>query len=192
MWNDVRILSHVLTEYWNECKVVEGACTVDCGGPKRLVCDTGPWPTEGPDVFWGHLHVKVQVTRDKDVHTVIKEYAFRYRRPHDSRNPKLQLVTPRAAAAGDAITLRGTSFGGSIKDYLNIYIGKGTPPAGGNLNSIPSHAVCRPEDLNLQADAVTGIVSSSSSIVMNGRAETQLAPIQVGRQVIGSLKGYSQ
>ena len=25
------------------CNVIEGACTVDCGGPTRIVCDTGPW-----------------------------------------------------------------------------------------------------------------------------------------------------
>ena len=40
------------------CDVIEGACTVDCGGPRRIVCDTGPWP----DVFADSGAVDVVVT----------------------------------------------------------------------------------------------------------------------------------
>ena len=25
------------------CDVIEGACTVDCGGPRKIVCDTRPY-----------------------------------------------------------------------------------------------------------------------------------------------------
>ena len=28
---------------WVACDVIEGACTVDCGGPRKIVCDTGAW-----------------------------------------------------------------------------------------------------------------------------------------------------
>jgi hypothetical protein len=28
---------------WTPCPVVEGACSVDCGGSRKLVCDSGEW-----------------------------------------------------------------------------------------------------------------------------------------------------
>ena len=30
------------------CDVIEGACSVECGGPNTLVCDTNPWTFDTP------------------------------------------------------------------------------------------------------------------------------------------------
>ena len=47
---------------WVPCEVIEGACTVQCGGPKTLICDTGPWTFGGdPKQDSGMLDVKVKI-----------------------------------------------------------------------------------------------------------------------------------
>ena len=45
-----------------QCDVIEGACSVQCGGPNTLVCDTGEWTFEdSPRVSSGWLDVTVQI-----------------------------------------------------------------------------------------------------------------------------------
>ena len=46
---------------WVPCDVIEGACSVDCGGPNTLVCDTGPWTFNAFSSDSGWLDVKVQI-----------------------------------------------------------------------------------------------------------------------------------
>ena len=43
---------------WVACDVIEGACTVDCGGPNRIVCDTREWIDVDSNSGW--LDVKVR------------------------------------------------------------------------------------------------------------------------------------
>ena len=46
---------------WVQCDVIEGACTVKCGGPKTLICDTGAWDTAYKRMDSGWLNVKVMI-----------------------------------------------------------------------------------------------------------------------------------
>ena len=39
------------------CDVIEGACTVDCGGPRKIVCDTGPFYEQFDPDFWWHKEI---------------------------------------------------------------------------------------------------------------------------------------
>ena len=59
-------------------------------------------------------------------------------------------------------------LGGAIEDYTNIYVGVGRPPQGGNIDTgdTNTHAVCRPDALNLAIDDVTGEIDSDSLPVM--------------------------
>ena len=49
---------------WVACDVIEGACTVDCGGPRKIVCDTGAWLTDET------INLDVHVT----VHDSVQSY----------------------------------------------------------------------------------------------------------------------
>ena len=45
---------------WQTCDVIEGACTVKCGGPKTLICDTTEYVTgSSKRAASGWLDVKV-------------------------------------------------------------------------------------------------------------------------------------
>ena len=46
---------------WVQCDVIEGACSVKCGGPKTLICDTGAWDTAYKRTDSGWLNVKVMI-----------------------------------------------------------------------------------------------------------------------------------
>ena len=47
---------------WVTCDVIEGACTVDCGGDKKIVCDTGAWTND-----WNSGWLDVQVEIDDSI-----------------------------------------------------------------------------------------------------------------------------
>ena len=161
-----------------------GACTVDCGGPRRVVCDTGPWP----DVFAdsGSVDVVVTITEGFKTYERTCWNCFRYYAVDGALSPRLRRVSPRHAGAGDALMLEGENFGDSIRDYLAIYLGVGRPPQGANLilceadpdtgarvcdkSSHSTHALCRPDDLNLAIDDVTGKPTFGLPASPSGRA----------------------
>ena len=46
---------------WVACDVIEGACTVDCGGDKKIVCDTRAWHADTMS-GWKDVWVRVEDT----------------------------------------------------------------------------------------------------------------------------------
>ena len=134
------------------------------------MCDTGPWS----DVFAdsGSVDVVVTITEGFKTYERTCWNCFRYYAVDGALSPRLRRVSPRHAGAGDALMLEGENFGDSIRDYLAIYLGVGRPPQGANLilceadpdtgarvcdkSSHSTHALCRPDDLNLAIDDVTG------------------------------------
>ena len=60
---------------WVACDVVEGACTVDCGGDKRIVCDTRAWTS---DTTAGWFDVWVQVDDTISTYDLIKTNCYHY------------------------------------------------------------------------------------------------------------------
>jgi hypothetical protein len=149
---------------WVPCKVVEGACTVDCGSSSRIVCDTAPVTANltGALVTPKHaqttaLDVRVTVCRggcdtdNPDTSTVTYPDSFVFMSERDSAlNPTLLGVSPRQVSAGSALSLTGSRFGNNIRDYRVIYVGSGEPIIGGNIGSgkVATHAICRPQALN--------------------------------------------
>ena len=103
-----------------------------------------------------------------ETHVVTCAGCFRYRATDHSYSPRLASITPRHAGAGDVLLLHGDNFGGAIDDYTNIYVGAGRPPQGGNIDTgdTNTHAVCRPDALNLAIDDVTGEIDGDSLPVM--------------------------
>jgi hypothetical protein len=159
-WNTVE-LGRADLGHWVPCRVVEGACTVDCGSSSRIVCDTEPVPPELRGAAGGMvstpLDVKVKVCKGAcDTNAPITDEAvlsgaFAFRPARDSTvNPTLLGVEPRALSADEALSLAGSRFGNVIKDYRVVYVGPGAPPLGGNIGTgkIVTHAVCRPQALN--------------------------------------------
>ena len=73
---------------WTTCDVIEGACTVKCGGPKTLICDTNPWISSN-DLSasgWVDLMVLIQVFANGgagEFVTVTLEDAFYFYAIHD-------------------------------------------------------------------------------------------------------------
>ena len=173
-----------------ECKVIEGACTVDCGGPRRIVCDTEMW--KDGHTWSGSMDVVVTIRRDLSFYTRTLQKAFVYfaNNVHPLRGegfgngrlpngdiaanwwsqgpPVIHSLSKRAATAEDAVTIYGDHLGSDVKDYTNIYAGVGRPPLGGNINNnkIVTHAVCRPQALNMAADPITGKDDGPSVPVM--------------------------
>ena len=147
------------------CDVIEGACSVDCGSAWRVVCDTGAWFSDA-DV--GALDVVLTIDESTETHVVTCAGCFRYRATSHASTPKLTRIAPRHAPAGGVLELRGEALGGSIDDYRNIYVGDGRPPQGGNIDTgdTNTHAICRPDALNLAIDEVTGEVDGDSLPVM--------------------------
>ena len=151
---------------WVGCDVIEGACTVDCGGPYRIVCDTGPWLA---DEQTGWLDVRVTVTEGEFAATATCAGCYAFRPSSHASAPRLTSVSPRHAGAGDVLQLLGENLGEAVEDYTNIYVGAGRPPQGGNIDtgaSDDAHAVCRADEHNLAADAATGALDASSVPVM--------------------------
>ena len=173
---------------WVACDVVEGACTVDCGGDKRIVCDTRAWTSTLNnwvylDGVWlqassGALTCKVQVDDTISTYDLIKENCFQYLSSTVSGVPRLTHIYPRHAAAGSGIALRGHHLGRYVSEYRTIYIGAGRPPQGGNIqvesgfvkeegeNAPSTHALCRADDLNFAVNDKTGAVDSFSLPVL--------------------------
>ena len=161
---------------WTACEVVEGACTVDCGSASRIVCDTDQVPSDWysgdlADVATGPLDIKVTVCYDlcgstapetKDI--TAGPFEFTPAR-HSHLNPTLLGVSPRQIPANSGLSLTGSRFGNTIKDYRVVYVGSGRPPIGGNIDVNPDmsmapgraggtsnvHAMCRPQSLNRAA-----------------------------------------
>jgi hypothetical protein len=126
---------------WVECNVVEGACTVDCGSSKRIVCDTLTMPESwvadaGGDVASvrtaSNLQFRVNVCRDQcDTSTPVMHEvrygSFQFTSARDSTsNPVILGVEPRHLTAGGALSLTGSKMGNSIKDYRVVYVGERT------------------------------------------------------------------
>lgn len=161
---------------WSACEVVEGACTVDCGSASRIVCDTDQVPSDWytgdiADVSSGPLDFKVTVCYDLCGSTAPETqditagpFEFTPAR-HSHQNPTLLGVSPRHISANSGISLTGSRFGNTIKDYRVVYVGSGRPPIGGNVDVNPDmamragrdggtsnvHAMCRPQSLNRAA-----------------------------------------
>jgi hypothetical protein len=145
---------------WVALDVFAGACTVQCGGPNTLIADTGPW-TYGnfrTHSGWLDLKVYVEVFADKGAGEMVElvlENAYYYYHNAYRYSPMLLEVTPHAASSEEALTLKGNNFGYWIQDYRIVYVGSGRAPQGANINdgqsnteTLTTHAVCRPEDLN--------------------------------------------
>lgn len=153
------------TRGWVPCDVIEGACTVQCGGPNTLVCDTNPWPG-GALSDSGWLDVKVMVEQLEFGGTFVEMVlpnAYLYRNIADLKVPMLTGVAPHAGSSEDAITLTGSNLGYWIQDYRLVYVGVGRAPQGGNVNNqktaedgtllgvanlakVTTHALCRCAD----------------------------------------------
>ena len=83
---------------WVACDVVEGACTVDCGGDKRIVCDTRAWTS---DTTAGWFDVWVQVDDTISTYDLIKTNCYHFlSSTWNSGVPRLTHIYPRHAAAG--------------------------------------------------------------------------------------------
>lgn len=129
---------------WVQCDVIEGACTVECGGPHTLVCDTGPWTAPA---FNGWLDVKVMIEvfgqRGADETVVIyKRSAYFYYGKDYAYSPTITGVVPHAASADEGITLSGLNLGYWIQDYRIVYVGSGRAPQGGIVTSLILMASC--------------------------------------------------
>ena len=157
---------------WVPCDVVEGACTVDCGGDKRIVCDTRAWTS---DTTAGWFDVWVQVDATISTYDLIKPNCYHYlSSTWNSGVPRLTHIYPRHAAAGSGIALRGHGLGRYVSEYRTIYIGAGRPPQGGNIQvesgfvkeERATHALCRADDLNFAVNDKTGEVDSFSLPVL--------------------------
>ena len=99
---------------WVECDVIEGACTVDCGGDKKVVCDTQPWLA---DDYSGWLDVWVVVEDSISTYDLEMANAFYYLPSTHAGVPAVTRTAPRHLAAGDVLTLYGASFGEYVADY---------------------------------------------------------------------------
>ncbi|KAH8075485.1 hypothetical protein JL721_1495 [Aureococcus anophagefferens] len=153
---------------WVECDVIEGACTVDCGGDKKVVCDTQPWLA---DDYSGWLDIWVVVEDSISTYDLEMANAFYYLPSTHAGVPAVTRTAPRHLAAGDVLTLHGASFGEYVADYRAIYVGAGRPPQGGNVQNggtavLSTHALCRADDLNMAVNDETGAVDSFSLPVM--------------------------
>jgi hypothetical protein len=148
------------TNVWVPCDVIEGACSVQCGGPNTIVCDTGEW-TGHPRLGSGFLDVKVLIEvfvpegGANSMVELILDNAYYYYGVDYAYVPMLRAVSPHAASSEEPITLSGSNLGYWIQDYRQVYVGTGRAPQGGNVatgraDSSPpaTHALCRPHDLN--------------------------------------------
>ena len=162
---------------WVTCTVIEGACSVECGGPKTIVCDTGEWTYGGSALAAsGWLDVKVLIETFGDagtseaVEVTLSNAYYYFGHGHSTYVPMLQSVYPHAASSEETITLRGVNFGYWVQDYRLIYVGTGRAPQGGNVNNgavgtsqLTTHALCRPDDLNTVSNPNEPDLASASS-----------------------------
>lgn len=144
---------------WVTCDVIEGACSVQCGGPNTLICDTREWTYTNPRTVSGWLDVKVMVEIVGDdgaaeTTEMVITSAFYYYAISDYRTPMLVGVEPHAVSSEGALQLTGVNFGYWLQDYRTVYVGSGAPPQGGNVKTTTSnvqteatHATCRPEEV---------------------------------------------
>ena len=73
---------------WVGCDVIEGACTVDCGGDKKVVCDTQAWTS---DDYPGWLDVWVVVEDSVSTYDLVLANGFYYMPSYASGVPRLTL-----------------------------------------------------------------------------------------------------
>ena len=64
-------IGSTVSNTWVPCDIIEGACTVQCGGPKTLICDTQPWSygalgSDANGMSSGWLDVKVIIETFRD------------------------------------------------------------------------------------------------------------------------------
>ena len=79
--------------------------------------------------------LKVIITVGELQYEVVQTNSFCYRSLDHDLTPRLSAVSPRHAAAGTVLKLEGANFGEAVEDYTNIYVGKGRPPQGGNIDT---------------------------------------------------------
>ena len=144
---------------WQTCDVIEGACSVQCGGPNTLVCDTREWTYTHPRESSGWLDVKViiEIVGDEgagETVEVVLGSAYFYYSISDYRSPMLVDVSPNAISSEGALVLTGMNFGYWLQDYRTVYVGTGAAPQGGNIKTTSSdvqteatHATCRPDEV---------------------------------------------
>ena len=139
-----------------------GACSVDCGGPKRIVCETQEWTHETSrrtNSGWLDVKVMIEILGDYGANEMVElvlSRAFYYYGTSHMNNPMLLGVSPHAASSEEAIMMTGKNFGFWIQDYRMVYVGKGRAPQGGNvvtsgsstISIEPTHTQCRPGSLN--------------------------------------------
>ena len=125
--------------------------------PPASIC----WPSL-EDAGSGVLDVQVIIGRSngqKEEVFLLDAYSYEPVR-HSAELPTLLGVTPKHTTAHQALSLVGSSFGSSIKSYRVVYVGSGPPPNGANIQTeanstrdSASHAICRPQALNMAAFA---------------------------------------
>ncbi|GMH51232.1 hypothetical protein TL16_g00968 [Triparma laevis f. inornata] len=163
---------------WVKCDVIEGACTVDCGGVRKIVCDTRPFEMND-----------FNTTEFRALKNAEESFFQKYRPPLpgswaamrypevmlDDRYYKYDIGTKGSICNCDENTagcltdgfkyacprpiwaktrsdcISGTNLGMHLKDYRTIYFGPGRPPQGGNLESESNSALCRADVLNAAA-----------------------------------------
>ncbi|KAH8082105.1 hypothetical protein JL720_8631 [Aureococcus anophagefferens] len=136
---------------WVECDVIEGACTVDCGGDKKVVCDTQPWLA---DDYSGWLDIWVVVEDSISTYDLEMANAFYYL-------PSTHAGVPAGDADGAAALGRGRRF-----DAPRRELRRGGNVQNGGTAVLSTHALCRADDLNMAVNDETGAVDSFSLPVM--------------------------
>ena len=141
---------------------------MECGGPNRLICDTGEWTESGSrrtDSGWLDVKVMIEIFGDYGAGEMVElvlSNAFYYYGTDHNKNPMLLGVSPRAASAEGALTLTGNNLGYWMQDYRMVYVGTGRAPQGGNVVTaltatatgalsvltVTTHVQCRPGELN--------------------------------------------
>ena len=123
------------------CTVIEGACTVDCGSSSKIVCETSEIHPKLLDPSWAEfpmgfaLDVKVASTSISGAIqvAVFPEIFSPTGVTNSARNPTLLSVEPRQVQSGGIVNLTVAKAGTDIHAYRMIYVGKGRPPLGANL-----------------------------------------------------------
>ncbi len=103
-----------------------------CGGPKTLICETGPWTLGSKRSDSGWLDVKVVIETfgvegANEVVELVLPKAYYYYGVAYQYAPTIRRVAPHAASAEDAITVSGKNLGYWLQDYRQVYVGGGRP-----------------------------------------------------------------
>jgi hypothetical protein len=183
-----------------DCEVLEGACTVECGSDTKLFCDTPPWDPASSESTGNNRdseRYSLRVYSDCADMSALTGCARMIEWPGvpstglsgwlysiDLYTPTVRTVYPRYVHAGAVVSMAGSYWGGNIRGYRGVYIGRGSPPKGGNIVTqdadsaakTTTQALCRPEDLNLAANPSTGEVDMASEpVLMEARTPAPIA-----------------